>query len=276
MAEGGAEDADEKEELAWERAMVKLAALRGDPDVEAYILEKHREIASCAVPFDMATGLPAAAPDGTTAAEARENWFKKRLKGQSSDHRERRKLCLKLQKALRKYSEKYEAHKEGAVSAFEALKDGGAQEGPIICHRLHAGIAGSKFEGMRITREKPSIYQLGPKLRVAVQAEPDGDKVLIHGYFDGDVLHPVRVAVLPFLEEHGGAPAADAGCDLFGDAGGSAAPAAGSKSSAEGGADKKRRELPPGWVKKESRSKPGVYYYVNEAKGLSQFNRPEA
>merc|ERR1719231_1790050 len=29
--------------------------------------------------------------------------------------------------------------------------------------------------------------------------------------------------------------------------------------------------LPPGWEKRESRSKKGVFYYVNEAKGLTQF-----
>ncbi|CAK0858943.1 unnamed protein product [Prorocentrum cordatum] len=271
MAEEGGEEPDEKEELAWERAMVKMVALRGDPDAEAFILQKHPEIASCAVPLDMATGTPMVASDGTTAAEARENWFKKRLRNKCFDHRERRKLCKQLLKALLRYAEKYEAPKDGAVSAFEALKDGGAQEGPVVCHRLHAGIAGSKFEGLRIAREKPGIYQLGPKLRVAVQAELEGDRLLVHGYFDGDVLHPVRTPVLPFLEEHGAAPAADAGCDLFG--GGAAAP--GGDDAAAAGAEKRRRELPPGWAKKESRSKPGVFYYVNEAKGLSQFNRPE-
>merc|ERR1712232_1047031 len=78
------------------------------------------------------------------------------------------------------------------------------------------GLAGTHFEGLRIARESPGIYQLGEKpLRVAVQADLEGGALLVHGYFDGDTLHPVRSSVRAFLEEHGAAPPSDQ-CDMFG------------------------------------------------------------
>mmetsp|Transcript_75417 Transcript_75417/g.170734 ORF Transcript_75417/g.170734 Transcript_75417/m.170734 type:complete len:282 (-) Transcript_75417:125-970(-) len=267
---------------SWGQLMVKLVALRGDPDVEAFLVDKHKELQTCAVPLDVATGKSADASDGTTASEAQHSWFLRKLKGQAGSQRERRQLCKMLLKSLRRYAAKYETPSEGSVSACDALKDGGAQEGPIICAGLAAGLAGTRFEGMRIARERPGIYQLGDKpIRVAVQADLEGGALLVHGYFDGDVLHPVRAPVRAFLEEHGAAPPSDQ-CDMFGGSGGggsapkaAAAPAAANSDQADDQARAKRaRELPPGWVKRESRSKPGLFYYVNEAKGLSQMERP--
>jgi len=264
--------------------MVKLVALRGDPDVEAFLEDKHKELLTCAVPLDARTGLAPAAPDGTTEAEARESWLKRKLKNHSSDSHERRKLFKGLSKTLRKYSDKYEkpADSEGALSAMEALKEGGPLEGPLICHRLAAGLAGTRFENLRIAKVKDGVYQLGPKLQVAVQADLEGGALLIHGHFDEHgVLHPARVPVRAFLEEFGARPASD-DCDLFGGGGGGGgivAPTAGvseHKSGLPGEEQvaKKHRELPPGWSKRESRSKPGVFYYVNESTGASQFERP--
>lgn len=85
--------------------------------------------------------------------------------------------------------------------------------------------------------------------------------------------------VLAFLEEHQirKKPASD-DCDLFGGGGGAADVKRGIAlvSTSPGGEDAKRfRDLPPGWTKRESRSQKGVFYYVHEAKGLSQFTRPE-
>mmetsp|Transcript_39295 Transcript_39295/g.79414 ORF Transcript_39295/g.79414 Transcript_39295/m.79414 type:complete len:269 (-) Transcript_39295:82-888(-) len=266
MTDGHGEEAKLAE--AWEQLMVKLVALRGDLDLEAFLVEKHQELTKCAVPLDMATGKPAAAAD---SAEARQNWFVRKLKGQAASTKEKRQLCKKMMKSLRKFAEKYEIAGGNSVSACDALKDGGAQEGPIICAGLAAGLAGTQFEGLRIARERPGIYQLGEKpLRVAVQADLEGGALLVHGYFDGDVLHPVRAPVRAFLEEHGAAPPSDQ-CDMFG---GGAAPPVPADAGADQPRGKRPRELPPGWVKRESRSKPGVFYYVNEAKGLSQLERP--
>lgn len=281
MAEGQEED---PEEVAWERLIVKLVALRGDSDVEALLSDKHQEIKSCAVPLDMSTGAPPAGSDGTTHAEARENWFRRKLRSQSGDPRERRKLCKMLAKALRKHSAKYETSGEGALSACEVLKEGGSPEGPWICHKLAAGLVGTRFEGLRIAKEKPGVYQLGDKLLVAVQADLEGGELLVHGYFDEKhVLHPVRSPVRAFLEEHGAKPPSDS-CDMFGGSGGGGAAANGganakapaAEDDADGGpgSAKRPRALPPGWTKRESRSKPGVFYYVHETKGLSQFDRP--
>lgn len=256
----------------WEQLMVKLVALRGDPDTEAFLTEKHQELSLCAVPLDPKTGKPQSAADGTTADEAQSSWFQRKLKREAKSISERRKKVKEVIKALDKFSKQYEEPGKGAVSATEALKDGSAQEGPIICAGLASGLAGTRFEGLRIARERPGMYQLGDKpIRVAVQALEE--KLLIHGYFDGKDLHPVRVDVKAFLEEHGAVAAEDEDCDLFGGGGASA------KRGSDEGVDaeaKKPRELPPGWVKAESRSKPGVFYYKNEAKGLSQMERPTA
>mmetsp|Transcript_81866 Transcript_81866/g.228088 ORF Transcript_81866/g.228088 Transcript_81866/m.228088 type:complete len:268 (-) Transcript_81866:95-898(-) len=258
-----------KLEDAWEQLMVKMVALRGDPDFEAFLTEKHPELATCAVPLDVSTGKPQSAPDGTTAAESRSSWFARKLKGDKGQ-KEKRHLIKGVAKSIRHFSEKYETPRDEGVSACEALKNGGAQEGPVICHKLAMGLVGTSFVGLRIAREGTGIYQLGNKpLRVAVQADLEGGELLVHGYFDGDVLHPVRVPVRAFLEEHGGAAPVDQG-DMFG--GNSTEEA----SKGDGGDRKRARELPPGWVKRESRSKPGVFYYLNEEKNLSQFEPPEA
>merc|ERR1719277_2425886 len=130
-----------------------------------------------------------------------------------------------------------------------------------MCHLLHSSLAGTRFEGLRIARERPGVYQLGDKLLVAVQADLEGGELLIHGYFDEKhVLHPVRSPVRTFLEEHGAKPPSDT-CDMFG---GGANPKVSAEEAADGGAAKRQRALPPGWAKRESRSKPGVFYYVHE------------
>lgn len=278
MADGaGPEEA--KLEANWDQMIVKLLVLRGDPELEAFLAEKHPELIKCATPIQTATTTAGSTVDDADAAEARDTWFNRKLRSQASSIRERRQLCKMLTKSVRRFAEKYESPGPEAVSAHDALKDGGAQEGPVICAGLAAGLAGTRFEGLRIARERPGIYQLGKEpLRVAVQAEFESGDLLIHGYFEGDVLHPVRVPIRTFLEEHGAAPASDQ-CDMFG--GGAGAGSGGTKpavqeDAASGGtaSAKRPRELPPGWTKRESRSKPGVFYYVNEAKSLSQLERP--
>lgn len=292
-------DDEDKEEKAWEKLIVKLVSLRGDVEVEALIAEKHKELGALAVPLDFQTGAIPPDPLGTTEAETRDAWFRRSLgRRLSADKRERRKLCKMMAKALHKIEKKYDDAEHKAITSCDALKDGGPQEGPLICLRLHAGLAGTRFEGLRIAKEKAGIYQLGAKHLVAVQADLEGGELLIHGYFDeGNVLHPVRTSVLAFLEEHGGKPPKDQ-CDMFGGGLGGGGPGADAKTAekpsssqgqknkaapasaapaaaSQGSGSKRSRELPPGWTKRESRSQPGVYYYVNESKGLSQFVRPE-
>jgi len=278
MADGTSPE-EAKLEANWDLMIVRLLALRGDPELEAFLTDKHPELIKCAMPLWTATATAGSTVDEAAAAEARDTWFNRKLKSQASSIRERRQLCKMLTKSIRRFAEKYESPGPEAVSAHDALKDGGAQEGPVICAGLAAGLAGTRFEGLRIARERPGIYQLGKEpRRVAVQAELDSGDLLIHGYFEGDVLHPVRVPIRTFLEEHGAAPASDQ-CDMFG--GGAGAGSGGTQPLAQESASgiatsaKRPRELPPGWIKRESRSKPGVFYYVNEAKGLSQLERPQ-
>ncbi|CAE7879171.1 unnamed protein product [Symbiodinium microadriaticum] len=171
----------------------------------------------------------------------------------------------------------------------EALTQGTAEEGPLVCSMLAKELEGTRFDHHWVSQDGKGRYRLGEDgMKVAVQVL-DG-KLLIHGYFEGSLVHPVRIPILAFLTEHGKTsekqPEDD--CDLFGQA----APATGEK---EGGQIRLRSRsrsprpskvqetsaqqsgplpLPPGWVKKESRSKPGVFYYANEAKGLTQFERP--
>jgi len=295
-AEAADDDKEDKEEKAWEKLIVKLVSLRGDLEVEALLADKHKELGALAVPLDFQTGAIPPDRDGTTEVEAREAWFRKSLgRRKSAEKHERRKFLKLMSKALSKIAAKYGDAEHQAITSCDALKDGGPQEGPLICHRLHAGLAGTRFEGLRIAKEKAGIYQLGSKHLVAVQADLEGGELLVHGYFDeGNVLHPVRTPVLAFLEEHGGKPPKDQ-CDMFGGGAGGGGPggdakAAGKPSSqgqknkaapasaagaAQEGSSKRSRELPPGWQKRESRSQAGVYYYVNESKGLSQFVRPE-
>jgi len=277
MAEGDGDD--DKEEIAWEKLMDKAVSLRGDPEVEALLESKHKELLYCAVPLDSKTGQVPSAPDGTTEAEAREAWYRRKLRSLSGDRRERRKLCKALVKSLKKLGEKYADAKGpfAETTSCDVLKDGGPQEGPLIIARLAVGLAGTRFEGLRIAKERPGVYQLGAKLLVAVQADLEGGELLVHGYFDdNNVLHPVRSPVLAFLEEHGAKPAEDVDCDLFGGSAGAKQVDKQPAAATEESASKRARELPPGWAKRESRSQPGKFYYVHEAKGLSQFERPTA
>ncbi|CAE7191527.1 unnamed protein product, partial [Symbiodinium necroappetens] len=216
-----------------------------------------------------------------------QRWFHRKLKSKDGS-KIRAKLCNKL--ALQLQAMGHDLIGRDAIERVsEALTQGTAEEGPLVCSMLAKELEGTRFDHHWVSQDGKGRYRLGEDgMKVAVQVL-DG-KLLIHGYFEGSLVHPVRIPILAFLTEHGKTsekqPEDD--CDLFGQA----APATGEK---EGGQIRLRSRsrsprpskvqepsapqsgplpLPLGWVKKESRSKPGVFYYANEAKGLTQFERP--
>ncbi|CAE7599545.1 unnamed protein product [Symbiodinium natans] len=217
--------------------------------------------------------------------ERAQRWFHRKLKSKDGS-KIRAKLCNKLALQLQDMGHELIGHDHAAAieRVSEALTQGTAEEGPLVCSMLAKELEGTRFDHHWISQDGKGRYRLGEDgMKVAVQIL-DG-KLLIHGYFEGSLVHPVRIPILAFLTEHGRTsqkqPEDD--CDLFGQAAAAAAAKEEqvqltrersrsprpSKEAAEEGAS-----LPPGWVKKESRSKPGVFYYANEAKGLTQFERP--
>lgn len=248
---------------AWRQLVVRLVALRGDAKFDAFIEEKHGELKDLL----LAAGDH---PPTALADDAVQKWFLRKLRKSKGKTKDQISLCKKL-------TEKIQSREAGwrvaEVSRLEeALRENHAEEGPLVCAAWAKELEGSRFEGLWICREKPGVYRLGDaRLRVAAQVL-DG-KLLVHGYFEGDMLHPVRIGIKPFLAEHGPKDmraATDEALDLFGNSGKKRPAADRSKSP------KKPRTLPAGWEKRASRSKPGVFYYVNEAKGLSQLTRPTA
>lgn len=247
-------------ERAFRELLVQLAALREDPQVETYLAShKHEDLLKVV--------------SGEDADEAAQRWYRRKLKGQGDGSIERRVLCDRLTKKLKSYVAAWQGA-DALERVEEALIQNKPEEGPLVCNMFAKELEGTRFEGVWIMREGPGVYKLGEK-RAAVQVL-DG-KLIVHGYFDEhNALHPVRVPIAAFLAEHGPASmrsATDNGLEMFGggDGGGAAAPRERSRSPA-----KAKGPLPAGWEKRESRSRPGVFYYVHEAKGLTQFERPEA
>eukprot|EP00929_Paragymnodinium_shiwhaense_P107108 TRINITY_DN73151_c0_g1_i1.p1 TRINITY_DN73151_c0_g1~~TRINITY_DN73151_c0_g1_i1.p1 ORF type:complete len:270 (-),score=62.38 TRINITY_DN73151_c0_g1_i1:290-1099(-) len=265
-----AEDDEAKISKSWKRLHATLAALRGDDKTEAFLSEKHPELLSIISP----KGGPRPLPVDDSAVK---QWFDRKLAGHRDGPKERILLCDRVAQKVRHRAGGWKLTEPEKIA--EALHQNSAEEGPMVCSALLKELDGSRFEGVWLSREGPGIYRIGdePQTRVAVQVL-DG-KLLIHGYFEGENLHPVRMSVKAFLEQHGPKDmraAADEDCDLFG---------GGAAKAQERGRSRSPRQkastagseppLPPGWEKKESRSKPGVFYYANEAKGLTQFDRPK-
>eukprot|EP00933_Yihiella_yeosuensis_P001603 TRINITY_DN102693_c0_g1_i1.p1 TRINITY_DN102693_c0_g1~~TRINITY_DN102693_c0_g1_i1.p1 ORF type:complete len:221 (+),score=45.29 TRINITY_DN102693_c0_g1_i1:21-683(+) len=161
---------------------------------------------------------------------------------------------------------------EVAGSVREALEKGSAEERVLVVAALKESLATTRFKTLEVRFVKPGVYHLGDLHKVALQWANGG--LLIHGYFDAQGhLHPTRCDVRSFLEDHSVAKAAaDDSCDLFG----------GGSDDMEKGKQRNRSRsprnssasaLPAGWQKRESRSKPGVFYYVHSS-GKTQFERP--
>jgi hypothetical protein len=167
-------------------------------------------------------------------------------------------------------------------------------------------VIGDENEGSGLPEKDPDGANIDRVIRVAVQVS-DGRLIIDGFYHKGESdLNPVRCQIGPFLTVYfeglslkealaqwkGGArakagprgipiTAAPSGIPI------TAAAAPGiSISAAPGIGDIRQRQddslkalvasLPPGWELRESRSKKGVYFYANPAKGLSQMERPKA
>jgi len=243
---------------------VRLAALKGDPQTEALLSEKHPELRQIA---DICrSSLEGGSLTLADARGAAGKWFERSLRGSNSHGPSvRAGLCDRLRERLRE---------RAAV-----LRCG------VDASKLQAELEGSRFEGLWIAREGRGVYSLGdahegsglpkvdsigatisPCVRVIVKAAGNG--LLIDSFFHADEREPVpaRVPIGPFLSVYyEGVPLRDAMTKW--------------KSSRKGAdsADSVAaliKGLPPGWELRESRSKRGVYYYANPAKGLSQLERP--
>lgn len=257
--------------------LVRLSALRGDADLEEHLQKKHPDLA--ALPADTRPGTP-------VAEEAERAWLSQQGRHYGLDRHWKRKCLHKLGKELaaaeaRALQLAAGGNEPGAEKGYRgAFSQAGAAEGPIVCTGLHAQLRGTRFEGTWLAREGPGVYLLGDEpLRVAVQADAITGELLVHGYFEGRFLHEAHAPLVKFMEERGFKPAPgrvkeheeDEEDGIFG----SSADVAARKGAAERSrSPAKEAGLPHGWSRRESRSKPGTYYYVNEAKGLSQFERP--
>jgi len=250
---------------AWRDLQVQLAALRGDARTESFLSRKHEELLKV---------VSSEGPEESDEAhESAERWFRRKLKHHADDSPQRRDLCKQLTKKLKHQAEHLQGP-DALERVEEALIQNNAEEGPLVCNMFAKELEGTRFEGIWISREGPGVYRLGEK-KAAVQVLDA--KLIVHGYFEGDFLHPVRVPITAFLTEHGPASmrsVIDDGLEMFGGGGGSGAKAAVRERSRS--PPKVHRPLPAGWEKRESRSQKGVFYYVHQAKGLTQFERPEA
>merc|ERR1711879_1029090 len=124
-------------------------------------------------------------------------------------------LCERLTKKLKTHAEAWQGD-DALEKVEEALIQNKPEEGPLVCNMFAKELEGTRFEGIWISREAPGVYKL-VDTRAAVQVL-DG-KLIVHGYFEGELLHPVRVPIAAFLAEHGPASmrtATDGGLDLFG------------------------------------------------------------
>eukprot|EP00930_Biecheleria_cincta_P084841 TRINITY_DN74274_c0_g1_i1.p1 TRINITY_DN74274_c0_g1~~TRINITY_DN74274_c0_g1_i1.p1 ORF type:complete len:289 (-),score=58.71 TRINITY_DN74274_c0_g1_i1:299-1111(-) len=269
-----ADRADEslpKEHEAWKKLLTNLAALKGYPKLEELLSEKHKEL------LNIVDEAPDELPDEND--ERAKRWFHRKLKNKDCG-KVRAKLCMKLVGTLRELADELISSTSPANAidrVTEALTQGTKDEGPLVCCMLAKDLEGTRFEGHWISQDGKGKYRLGEDgMKVAVQVL-DG-KLLIHGYFEGSFLHPVRLPIVAFLAEHSSAAKKGASddCDLFGSVGRGGRKAADDRSRSPRQSKEATAGLPPGWVKKESRSKPGVFYYANEAKGLTQFEKPTA
>lgn len=264
---GGGEDKTPREREAWRQLLARMAQLRGLEKVQKVLEEKHSELLEFFHDSDLRPPQLPLEDD-----ERAEKWFQRKLKSKDRG-KVRAKLCNKLAEQLKMMGDELVSDKVSALERVnDALTQGSPEEGPLVCSLLAKELEGTRFEHCWISQDGKGQYRLGEDgMKVAVQVL-DG-KLIIHGYFEGSLVHPVRVPIVTFLAEHGKTSQHEAfdDCDLFGATGGAKEAPRLSRSRSP---KLKDDGLPPGWVKKESRSKPGVFYYANEAKGLTQFEHP--
>eukprot|EP00928_Gymnodinium_smaydae_P081148 TRINITY_DN64719_c0_g1_i1.p1 TRINITY_DN64719_c0_g1~~TRINITY_DN64719_c0_g1_i1.p1 ORF type:complete len:367 (-),score=82.60 TRINITY_DN64719_c0_g1_i1:109-1209(-) len=291
--------AAEHERQAWRNLVIHLAMLRGHPEVEKLLAASHTELQRTAEACG-ATGQKTASLD--QAKDAAKAWFARGLKG-SNRHgpAERAALCRKLTEGLQRHVAALQRSPLDQVAG--ALERKASEEGPLVCCALAAELRGSRYEGLWISQAEPGIYFLGDSsaegsglpssdadgatiyspVRVIVKIRKD--RLVIDAFYnqgDQGEMNQAGVPIGPFLSVYYEGmglrdalaqwrPAADAN-------GGEQRPraAANGASSAASSIAAINATLPPGWELRESRSKKGVFYYANQAKGLSQMERPKA
>jgi len=159
---------------------VQLAALRGDPKIEAYLKERHQELQHVAKSCG-ALGRPEISLEN--ARKGASAWFERGLKG-SNQHgaAARTALMRKLVDTLKaRQASLIEACADPVRSAMEALEGGRAEEeGPLLCALLGRELLGSRFEGLWISRTDNGTYLLGDEHAGANLPETDPDGARIH------------------------------------------------------------------------------------------------
>lgn len=311
-----AEEARLLEKEAWRNVVILLAALRGDPKIDALIKDKYADFAT------VARNCGAGGPPRLTLDEAKDGlkgWFEKCLRG-GNRHGPAARTGL-LDKLADSLKERVDSLRNTEISrAARVLEDGPEhEEGPLICTLLSRELEGSRFDGLWIARESKGIYRIGddhegsnlpsvdqegariyrPKVVVKVAKS----QLLIDGFYhEGEtVLNPAKVPIGVFLGVYfeglslkeatnrwrmdtaeAKAPQRPAGLDGRGlEASRSRSPPPAiqqaSRAAQEDGSLRALVEtLPPGWELRESRSKKGVFYYAHAATGRSQLERPKA
>lgn len=309
-----AEQARKLENDSWRQLVGMLCALRGDPDVEKLLAERHPELRKTAELSG--AGSKQAPLSLDKAREAARDWFARGLRG-SNRHgpAERTKLCTELLKSLKaRVSELLDAPDATEERRLQKLLSDGpaSEEGPLVCSRLRRDLEGSRYENLFISRQGPGLYILGDEhegsglpavdqdgarihSRVRVVVRVRDKRLVIEGFYhegEDDFLNPARVPIGPFLTVYfEGVPLKEAlakwknGPPPPPNAAKPVPPVVTSLPPVPAALSAwpeikvsvpKEPPLPPGWEMRESRSKKGVYYYANPSKGLSQMERPRA
>jgi len=208
------------EREVWRTLVLHLAALRGDPQIEKHLADKHPELLRIAEDCG-ATGSPSRSIE--QAREAAKAWFERGLRG-SNKHgpAQRALLCTRLSDTLKARAKAIldELPAGTAIdAATRALRRGRLDdEGPLICTLMAQELLGSRYEGIWISRVSAGRYMLGDEdeasglpdkdsdganidrvIRVAVRAVEG--KLIVDGFFHKgeEEMNPVKCQVGPFL-----------------------------------------------------------------------------
>lgn len=291
---------------AWRLLVGQLGAMRGDMKIEALLADRHPELRTVAETCGAGSKrLPYATLD--KARESAREWFARGLRG-SNRHGpgERARMCVEFTATLKAHATSLLSTSDISQRRLERLLEEGpvSEEGPLICALLAEELVGSRYENLWMSRQGPGRYILGDDhegsglphtdqdgarihARVCVVVKANNGKLLIDGFYhegEEDFLNPARVPIGPFLTVYfEGMPLKEAlahwkngtvrnNGSIQAEVVQQVVPVAPVAPSAP--IVIQEPPLPPGWEKRESRSKKGVFYYANPSKGLSQMERP--
>lgn len=303
----------QSESAAWRSLVVRLAGLRGNPETEALLNEKYKELKV------IADRCGAGGESQVTLNQAKESvrgWFDRCLRGSNRQGpAERASICTRVNNTLKEHAHSLRRGAESSRLSDVLRRGRPEEEGPVICSVLSKELEGSRYEGLWISKESHGIYILGdnhdgsglpseddigakicPRIRVVVKMSQQ--QLVIDGFFhEGeDVMIPAKVPIGPFLSVYfEGVPLREAvsrwkngqhlppSHHFPSQSSALKAPMMAAPMVVSSRQDDIPDEtvsilskgLPEGWEIRESRSKKGVYYYANQAKGLSQLERPK-